>query len=147
MAKALSANVQTQQAAEEKRPVNLVILSLDTGTLRYAAAKNNVTFPTGGNVYTAKALSYDSVSTSLEGQVSRISIRLDNTIRDMASYHYATPFKGRSIVVWKVYHDALGAAADYEEVFNGTMEEPNFDYNWINIPATAGTGLAKKYPL
>ena len=147
MAKAISGTIQTQQAAQEKRPINLIILSLGTGTLRYAAAKSNVTFPTGGNVYTAKAFTYGAVQTSLEGQISRVSIKLDNTQRDMMAYAAITPFKGMNVLIWKIYRDALGSAADYEEVFNGTMEEPGFDYNWIMIPATAGSGLVRKYPL
>ena len=146
MTKNLSANVLAQQAAQEKRPVNLIIIELDTGTLRYAAAKQNFTFPTAGNVYTAKNLTYDAVQTSLEGQVVRINIQLDNTARDMAAYHVSTSFKGKKITVWKVYRDAVAAGADYEEVFQGLMEEPSFDYSWIVIPATSGIPLGRKYP-
>lgn len=147
MAKSLSANVLAQQAAQQKRPVNLVILSLDTGTLRYAASKQNVTFPTAGNVYTAKALTYSVVSTSIEGQMVRVTVRLDNTARDMFAYANSTPFKGRNLTIWKIWRDAVGAGADYEEIIDGTMEEPRFDYNWISIPVTSGTALGRKYPL
>lgn len=147
MTKNLSANVLAQQAAQTRRPVTLIIIELDTGTLRYAAAKTNFTFPIAGNVYTAKNLVCNAVQTTLEGQVVRINIQLDNTARDMAAYHASTPFKGRKIIEWKVYRDAIGAAADYEEVFQGLMEEPSFNYNWVIIPATSGIPLGRKYPL
>ncbi|MFH1623544.1 MAG: hypothetical protein ABID54_00120 [Pseudomonadota bacterium] len=145
MAKTLSTAVQIQQAAQEKRPVNLVILELDTGTLRYASSKTNVTFPVAGNTYVAKALTYGDISTSAEGQIGRMTVQLDNTAKDMFTYAAITPFKGRKLTIWKIYRGTSGVT-DYEEVFAGIMEEPNFDYNWISIPTTAGIALEKKYP-
>ena len=103
--KTLSTAVQTQQSAQQKRPVNLVTIELDEATLRYAAAKTNVTFPAAGNTYTAKAISYGSVQTSVEGQIGRVTVKLDNTARDMAAYANNTKFKGRKLTIWKVYHD------------------------------------------
>jgi len=143
--KALSTAIQTQQAAQEKRPVNLIILELDSGTLRYAAAKQSITFPAAGNTYTAKAIGYGGVQTSSEGQIGRLSVRMDNTARDMMSYANTTQFKGRMLTIWKVYHDASGST-DYEEIFRGVMEDPSFDYNWITIPATSSLPLKQKYP-
>ena len=145
MAKTLSTAVQAEQAAQQKRPVNLVILELDAGTLRYASSRTNVTFPSGGDVYTAKALGYGNVQTSSEGQIGRLTVKLDNTARDMAAYAAATAFKSRVLTVRKIYRDASGTT-DYEEIFTGWMEEPTFDYNWISIPVTSGNPLSRRYP-
>jgi hypothetical protein len=96
MPKSISSAVSTQLAAQQRRPVNLFILDLGSGvTLRYAASKQNIVFPAAGNTYTAKAVTYNEVTTSLEGEVGRIEISFDNTVRDMAAFANVRTLKGR----------------------------------------------------
>ena len=141
MPKAIPADVITQMNAEYKKPCLLFELGL-ASTLRFAAYKTNVTFPTGGNVYTAKAILIDGVSQSLEGQIGRINVRFGNVSKDMAAYANNEPFRGKSIVIKRVYLDAIGNATFYNEVFNGYMEMPTgIGRQWLTVPATAGKPL------
>jgi len=130
--------------AEQKSPVVLFELGLSS-TLRLAAYMTNVTFPTAGNVYTAKAIDIADVKYSLEGQVDRISVKFDNVTSDMAAYAHNEDFRGKSLIVKRVYLSALGVAANYNEVFNGYMERPTaIDRNWLTVPASTGKPLNRK---
>lgn len=144
MPKSLSSAVTAQISAQQKRPCLLYELGLSS-TLRFAAAKTNVVFPTGGNVYTAKAITLNTVSQSLEGQIGRVTVKFDNVSRDMAAYANAQDVAGVSLLVMRVYLDALGAASDYNEIFRGTIERPvRIGREWMTLTATTGTPLNRK---
>lgn len=144
MAKSLPAQVITQMDAQQKRPVLLFELGL-VSTLRFAASKTNITFPTAGNVYTAKAIQITDPSHTLEGQIGRITIKFDNVTKDMAAYANGEDFRGRSLIVKRVYLDALGDPSYYNEVFNGYMEMPkDIGREWLTVPASTGKPLSRK---
>lgn len=135
--------VIAEMNAVGKRPVLLFELGLSS-TLRYAAYKTNVTFPTGGNVYTAKAITGGNVSQSLEGQIQRVTINFDNVSKDMAAYANLEDFRGKSLVIKRVYLDTVGDISYYNEVFRGHMEKPKFSRQWLTVTATSGKGLDRK---
>jgi len=143
MPKSLEANVITEMDAVSKRPCLLFELGL-ASTIRFAAYKVNVTFPTAGNVYTAKAITGGNVSQSLEGQIQRVTINFDNVSKDMASYANNEDFRGKTLVIKRIYLDTVGDVSYYNEVFNGHMERPKFSRNWLTVTATSGKGLDRK---
>lgn len=130
--------------AEQKRPALLFELGLSS-TLRFAAYMTNVTFPAAGNVYTAKAIKAANVKYSLEGQVDRVTIKFDNVTKDMAAYAHNEDFRGKSLIIKRIYLDAVATADLYNEVFNGYMERPSdIDRNWLTVPASTGKPLNRK---
>jgi hypothetical protein len=144
MPKSLPAQVITEMNLAQKRPCLLFELGLSS-TLCFAAYKVNVTFPTGGNVYTAKAMELGGVSQSLEGQIQRVTVKFDNVSRDMAAYADHEDFLGKSLVIKRVYLDTVGDASYYNEVFRGSIERPvEIDRHWLTVTATAGKGLDRK---
>jgi len=146
MAKTHSSAVSAQLAATQRRPVNLITMALGSGvTLRYAAAKADVVFPAAGNTYTAKAFQYTAPSYSAEGQLTKVTFKLDDTAKDIAAYAAARSFKGKKITAWKIFRDASGTT-DYDITFDGWMEKPSFDYTWASIIANAGMALDKTVP-
>ena len=145
MPKSLTAAVITQLDATGKRPVLLFELGLSS-TLRFAAYKNSITFPyPGGNVYTAKAIIISGLTQSLEGQIERITVKWDNVLKDMAAYAHNQDFRGKNLIIKRVYLDALDAAVNYNEVFNGYMERPSEISRYdLTVPATIGKPLNRK---
>ena len=144
MPRNIHANVLAQMDATNKRPVLLFELGL-TSTIRFAAYKSNVTFPTAGNTYTAKAIQLSNISQALEGQIGRVTIKFDNVVRDMAAYANNEDFRGKTLIIKRVYLDALGDAAYYNEIFNGYMEQPSeISRHWLTVPATIGKPLTRK---
>jgi len=147
--KSLDASVLTELAATGKKPVLLFTLFLTGLTLRYCTYMTNITFPNGGNVHTAKAIAFNGVSQSAEGQIGRISIDFDNVSKDMAAYADTYDFDGRMLWIQQVYLDAdnlaPAAADEYVERFYGKMEQPsNTDQSWLSVTATEGKPLGKK---
>ncbi len=144
MPRDLPAAVITQMDATQKRPVLIFELGL-TSTLRYVASNANVTFPTAGNTYTAKNIQISGVSQAAEGQIGRITVKFDNVSRDMAAFVNNEDFRGKSLVIKRIYLDALGSADNYNEVFNGYMEKPSeISRHWLTVPATIGKPLIRK---
>jgi len=142
--KTIPAAVITQMDAVGKKPILLFELGLSS-TLRFAAYKTNVTFPTGGNVYTAKAITGGDVLQSMEGQIQRITVNFDNVSKDMAAYANAQDFRGKSLIIKRIYLGATTNATDYNEVFNGHMERPqDIGRQWLTVTATSGKGLDRK---
>lgn len=144
MPKSISAEVITQMDATQKRPVLLFELGLSS-TIRFAAYKTNIVFPTGGNTYTAKAIMIPNVSQILEGQIGRVTIKFDNVTKDMAAYAHNEDFRGKSLIIKRIYLDAIGDAAYYNEVFNGHMERPSeISPQWLTVTGTLGKPLNRK---
>lgn len=144
MPKAIPAQVITEMDAASKRPVLLFELGL-TSTVRFAAYKSNITFPTAGNVYTAKAIEVSNVSQSLEGQIQRITVKFDNVAKDMMAYAHNEDFRGKSLIIKRIYLGTIGDASYYNEVFNGYMERPSeITRHWLTIPCVVGKPLNRK---
>ena len=144
MPKAIPAAIITQMDAIQKRPVLLFELGLSSA-VRFAAYKINVVFPTGGSTYTAKAIQIGNVSQSLEGQIQRVSVQFDNVAKDMAAYAHNEDFRGKSLIIKRIYLDAMGLATYYNEVFNGYMERPSeITRFWLTVPCTVGKPLNRK---
>ncbi len=144
MPKGLPAGVIAQMDAEQKRPVLLFELGLSS-TLRFAAYKTNVTFPAAGNVYTAKTIELADVKQTLEGQIGSITVKFDNVTKDMAAYAHNEDFRGVSLIIKRIYLDAVATADLYNEVFNGFLEAPSgIDRHWLTVKASTGKPLNRK---
>lgn len=144
MPKAIPAQVITQMDAVQKRPVLLFELGLSS-TVRFAAYKVNVVFPTAGYTYTAKAIEVDNVSQSLEGQIQRVNVKFDNVTKDMAAYAHNEDFRGKSLIIKRIYLDEIGSATYYNEVRNGYMERPSgISRHWLTVPCSIGKPLNRK---
>jgi len=135
--------------AQQKRPVLLFTLFLTspTLTLRICAYNSNLIF--GGNTFTAKAVIFDGVNQSLEGQIGRVTIKIDNVSTDMAAYSNAKVFEGRRLFIQRIYLDSTGnppsTSTDYVEIFDGNMETPSeIGKQWLTVSATSGKSLQKK---
>jgi len=145
MAKDLTATVDGKIAAQEQMPLMLVELYLNAGTLRFVAAKNNVTF--GGTVYTAKFMKISKVDQSAEGQIGRIAVSFDNITGDMGAYIDDEDFSGKQLIIKRVWYGggALASAADHNEYFNGFCEEvEEISKTLMTVPVTYGKPLQRQ---
>jgi len=130
--------------AEGKSPALIFELGLFS-TIRFAAYMTNITFPTAGNVYTAKTIQVPSVSQSLNGQIGRVTVKFGNVVRDMSAYANNEDFRGKTLIIKRIYLDEIGDASYYNEVFNGVMERPTeISRHWLTVPAVSGKPLNRK---
>jgi len=149
MAKDLAAGIITDIDRQEKRPRLLVTLQ-DANkflTVRYALSQSNITFPNGGTTYTAKNMEFTDIVQSAEGQVQGVTVRLDDTLRDIAAFIDSFKFKGGNIKIWRIYLDmttglAPASGTQYNEIFDGQLDTPGtINYNWATFPANIGKPL------
>jgi len=136
--------VQTEVDAEWSRPVNIVEIALNAGTLRYAATNVNIVFPTGGNTYTAKAMDFGNIKGGINDQIEECDVALDNVSADMQGYNAAEPFDGKRLTWKKIYRNVLGSALYYAKKFDGYMTEPDFTKQWCRIKCVRGKSLDRR---
>lgn len=145
MGQTVPTQVQNQIDAEQSRPILLVEIGLNVGTLRFASTRSNVIFPTGGNTYTAKSFSVGNIKQTKEGQIINVEFVFDNVGSDMYAYNVAEKFDGKTIILKKVYQDALGDSSYYREILNGFMEEPHsIDKRWLKVNGVMGKSLQRR---
>jgi hypothetical protein len=138
-------NTSAQIAANASMPILLAEIYLVAGTLRFAATRSNVTFPTGGSVYTAKGFQYNEIETSLEGQITELDIAFDNVLQDMHGYNAVERFDGKKLIIKKVYNGDLTSGSNYREIFNGFMQEPyEIGKQWLKVKAVRGKPFQRR---
>ncbi len=143
MARTTSVNVQTQLDADGNEPILLVILTLNSGTLRFASYQGNVVFD--GNTFSGKGIRISAIDSSLEGQIGRITVSFDNVIGDMSAYLDKEDFYNKQVQVWRIYKGVQGATADYVELFTGFCEEvEEVTRHFLTFTATTGKPLQRK---
>jgi len=123
---ALVSGIITQEA---NKPVEVYDVYLDDQTLHFAAFDRDLSFfdPDGdAQTYTALGISRNPIKTSAETKVDSCSIRLDNVNRAMSSYIASTEFRGRKIVLRKIFADVSGTWTKDDDIYlsNGIMDKP-----------------------
>lgn len=145
MVKTLETAVSTQVVASQRQPAILFEMGMESGTTLYwTSLRQDVTFPSGatGQVYTARAIKMDSFTQSAEGQINRISIKIDNVDKAMTTYAEQYNLEGKPIIIKRVYLGDVGNEPNYNELFFGTMEQPmDMDRFWFPVNATFGRPL------
>lgn len=143
MAKNIQSAMETQIDASGRRPVLLFELQLSS-TIRYCLAKSNITFPSGGNVYTAKHIEVSKVSQNMDGFINRITLKFDNTSRDIGAYVNTESFQDKTLTIKRIFLDDYDASTDYVQFFEGKMEEVETVTNsFVEVSAIQGKSLRK----
>lgn len=134
MSKDLSTNIDTQITAETQKPINLYIVFLDDYTLYLAGHPQNVNFfswdtvtdemSSGAQVYTPIAISHSDIRTSADSKIDNMTVSIDNINNVMSEYISKIEFRGRRLIVLRVYRDYLASYLDYIVLFDGMMDNP-----------------------
>ena len=146
--KSLDASYLAKLQATENKPVLLYEIYLDSGTLYFTDHIADIVFPSsGGHTYTALAISHDKLQIGGDNLIDTIQVHLDNVPKTIGNYCVYERFRGRAIIVRRVYADLLGSSNYAEVVFSGTMKEPLVDYYRVSVECISGQILQKKEPL
>lgn len=144
--KSLDAAYLAKLDDQENQPRLLYELGLDSGTLFFADERDNVTFPAGGQVYTAIAVQHETIQIGGSSIIDSVVVSVDNISAVLGKYVVHESFRGRSLIIRRVFADELGSAAYDEILFAGEMREPTVDQFRIQVEATAGQSLLKLRP-
>lgn len=146
MVKTLDAAYLAKLESQENRPRLLYELYLDSGTLYLADERDNVTFPTAGQTYTAIGVLHETAQIGGTEIIDTVTVSIDNVDKTLGKFVVHESFRGRILIIRRVFADALGSA-DYDEIiFAGEMKEPTVDQFKITVEATAGQVLLRVLP-
>lgn len=133
MPKSIDAAVTAKAILAENKPVFLLELDLDSGTLYLCDAQTNVTFPTAGNLYYAWGFSFGKVMNTLTGEVDRVTFSFDNTDLSFRAFTDTDEFQGRRLTLRRIFADLLGSADYSVVIFRGLMSTPAIGENAVDI--------------
>ena len=142
MAKSLSADYLTQIKAAAKKPVWLVEIQLEQGTIYFCSGKDDTTW-NSGQTWTAKAMVVGPVQ-MLEDQPQTAQLRLDNVSGDMTAYVWYSQLTLCKLIIRRVFTDDHGDN-DFELVFDGWINSAGLDDTWLAIRASEDKGIARKW--
>lgn len=147
MSKTLDAALAAILATDEKMPVHLYRLTLTNVTLRFAAAKQDVEYPAGGAVWTAKAVKHEEPRFSIGSHgVRRGKIYFANGDQTIWAYHRQESLVGKKLEALRVYREDL-SSEDYQiDLMAGYITAVNWDYRWFCCELAMGDTLRQKLP-
>lgn len=155
MAKTLTNNLTTQITEEVQKPINLYIVFLDEATIYLTGYPSDVNFfswdstldemSSTPQVYTALAISHEDIRTNADSKIDQTTVRLDNVNRLMGSYIASTEFRGRRMIVLRVYQDYLTSYLDYVVLFDGLMDSPVISETQMQVTLKSRIGSLSLY--
>jgi phage-related protein len=145
--KSLDAAYLAKLAAQENQPRLLYEIGLDSGTLYLCDGQDDIVFPTGGQTYTAYGVQHERIQTSGSNVLDTVSVSICNVSKLLGKFVVHENFRGRSLIIRRVFADLLGSADYAEIIFAGDMKEPVVDQYKISVEAVSGKPLRRKEPV
>jgi len=147
MAKELTSNLSTEIATDEHRPIELYIVYLDNDTLYFTDHDTDVEFFTlegDAETYVALAIERSEVSHQVDNKVDSVHVTVDNVNRGMSSYIANNEFRGRRLVILRVYEEYLDSDTDYITIFDGIMDSPLIGETSLRVTIKSRLGTLDK---
>jgi len=147
MAYSLPAPLVTEKAKTQIAIAELFDFLLDTQTLRFTSYTKDVNFfDLNGNpaIYTAIPLTRDGAQTNLDMRVDAIQVTVDNVTKAMSSYIANNEFRGRRLVIRRVFTNLLSDGTYYQPIFDGVMDKPLIGNTRAQIEAVSRLGFLQR---
>jgi len=147
MAYSLPAPLVTEKAKTQIAIAELFDFLLDTQTLRFTSYTKDVNFfDLNGTpaIYTAIPLTRDGAQTNLDMRVDAIQVTVDNVTKAMSSYIANNEFRGRRLVIRRVFINLLSDGTYYQPIFDGVMDKPLIGNTRAQIEAVSRLGFLQR---
>lgn len=150
MAYPLPAALVAEKGKQQIAVAELFDFLLDAQTLKFTSYTKDVNFFDLQNnpaVYTAIPISREGAETNLDMRVDAIRVAVDNVTKAMSSYIANNEFRGRRLVIRRVFTNLLSDSAYYQPIFDGVMDRPLIGNTRAQIEAVSRLGfLARMGP-
>jgi hypothetical protein len=155
MARDLTDNLDTAVAAPAQSPINLYIVFLDDYTLYLTGYPTDINFfswnstldeiSSSPQTYNALAISHEDIRTSADTKIDQVTVKLDNINRLMGSYIATYEFRGRRMIILRVYKDYLTNYQDCVVLFDGLMDNPIISETAMQVTLKPRIGTLSLY--
>ncbi len=125
------------------QPIELYDIYLPDETLYYTTDNNDINFfdPAGTTkTYTPLGISRGKIETNIDTKIDSVEVKLVNVNRAFSSYVADQEFRGRRIVIRKVFRDALDSVNNAVTIFDGLMDRPEISEYSFKIIAVSRLG-------
>lgn len=146
----LSAAFRANASGDANQPLELYDMYLDNEVVHFVNYDKNISyFDIDGvaQTYTALPISRQEYERSLENPINSVVIGIANIDKSISAYLAANDFRGRRLVIRKVFADALSSADDNAVIFDGVMDTPAASEESVQVNAVDRIGtLFKEVP-
>jgi len=147
--KQLPQDFRTQASGDYNKPLEIVDIYLDNNSYYFVSNNTeNINFYnaiSGDSVtYYAAPVSRESASSSAGLDIDNVRIGLANVDKTLVGYLQAEEFRSRRIVIRQIFSDLLTSSGDAVVIFDGLMDSPAVDQNWLSITAKPRISTLKK---
>ena len=142
--KTVTAEIERILGERFKMPLYLCSIELDSNTtLRYAAARRHVTFPAGGERWTAKGFEFSGLQAK---SAQRVQIAFNDGNQELAGYRSRLEFRGAWVELTLAFRDALTDSEDSIQLFRGQIEGTAVTPAMFQITAFRSGSLRQQSP-
>jgi len=130
-------------------PIEIYDIFLDTRTLRLAQYNDNITFYDLDGVsqtYTAFPIKREPASKASDMSVGGVSVKVASVDRTMTAYLANNDFRGRRVVIRKIFTDLTTSSGDAAVIFDGVMDSPVVGEQWVEFNAVDRLTLSREVP-
>lgn len=147
MAYQLAAPLVIEKGNTQVAIAELFDFLLDTQTLKFTSYTKDVSFfDLNGSpaVYTSIPIRRDGAETNLDMRVDSIRVAVDNVTKAMSSYIANNEFRGRRLVIRRVFTNLLSDKTYFQPIFDGVMDRPLIGNTRAQIEAVSRLGFLSR---
>jgi len=147
MAYSLPAPLVAEKAKTQIAIAELFDFVLDTQTLKFTSYTKDVGFfdlSGAAATYTAIPIAREGAETNLDMRIDSIRVTVDNVTKAMSSYIANNEFRGRRLVIRRVFTNLLSNQTYYQPVFDGVMDRPMIGNTRAQIEAVSRLGFLSR---
>ena len=147
MSYSLPAALVTEKAKTQVAIAELFDFVLDTQTLKFTSYTKDVDFfdlNGAAATYTSIPIAREGAETNVDMRIDAIRIIVDNVSKAMSSYIANNEFRGRRLVIRRVFTNLLSDNTYFQPVFDGIMDRPLIGNTRAQIEAVSRLGFLSR---
>ena len=139
----LSAAFRSEASGDSNQPLELYDLYLDIGVLHFVNYDKSISYYDIDGVaqtYIGLPVSRQEYERSLENPINSVTVGVANVDKSMSAYLADTDFRGRRLVIRKVFANNLSSSDDNCIIFDGVMDTPGASEETVQVNAVDRIG-------
>ena len=146
--KTLSSAFRASASGDTNAPLELYDLYLDGGTLRFVNYDKNISFydvvDGSSQTYIALPIAREVYERTVENPINSIVLGIANVDRAISAWLAIQEFRGRRVIIRKVFADQLTTSGDTAIIFDGVMDCPKASEEAVQINAVDRIGTLNR---